>query len=148
MSKITDKVSYLKGLAAGMKLNLEKDSNKLLMEVLGVMGEMAEEIQRMQEAHEELQDQVEFMDDDLSDLMEALYEEEDDADDEESDDCDCEDCEDDELNEEDDLIDYECPNCGAQLSFHANDVDFDEDALCPTCHQPIFPELDEDEVEE
>ena len=31
MSKLTDKVSYLKGLAAGMKLNMEKDSNKLLL---------------------------------------------------------------------------------------------------------------------
>ena len=41
MSKLTDKVSYLKGLAAGMKLNMEKDSNKLLLEILGAMGDMA-----------------------------------------------------------------------------------------------------------
>ena len=46
MSKLTDKVSYLKGLAAGMKLNMEKDSNKLLLEILGTMGDMAEEMQR------------------------------------------------------------------------------------------------------
>ena len=45
MSKLTDKVSYLKGLAAGMKLNMEKDSNKLLLEILGAMGDMAEEMQ-------------------------------------------------------------------------------------------------------
>ena len=38
MSKLTDKVSYLKGLAAGMKLNMEKDSNKLLLEILGHGG--------------------------------------------------------------------------------------------------------------
>ncbi len=56
MSKLTDKVSYLKGLAAGMKLNMEKDSNKLLLEILGAMGDMAEEMQRMDEAHRELQD--------------------------------------------------------------------------------------------
>ena len=50
MSKLTDKVSYLKGLAAGMKLNMEKDSNKLLLEILGAMGDRAEEMQRMDEA--------------------------------------------------------------------------------------------------
>ena len=34
MSKLTDKASYIKGLAAGMTLNMEKDSNKLLAELL------------------------------------------------------------------------------------------------------------------
>ena len=94
MSKLTDKVSYLKGLAAGMKLNMEKDSNKLLLEILGAMGDMAEEMQRMDEAHRELQDYVESIDDDLSDLTETLFsdEEEDDEDADDADECDCEDC--------------------------------------------------------
>lgn len=43
---------------------------------------------------------------------------------------------------------YACPNCGAELTFHANDVDFDENTLCPNCHQPCFPEIDEDSEEE
>lgn len=159
MSKLTDKVSYLKGLAAGMKLNMEKDSNKLLLEILGTMGDMAEEMQRMDEAHRELQDYVESIDDDLSDLTETLFsdEEEDDEDADDADECDCEDCADDtddeddaaeEENPDDALIAYACPNCGAELTFHANDVDFDENTLCPNCHQPIFPEIDEDSEEE
>ena len=53
-----------------------------------------------------------------------------------------------EENPDDDLIAYACPNCGAELTFHANDVDFDENTLCPNCHQPIFPEIDEDSEEE
>lgn len=149
MSKLTDKVSYLKGLAAGMKLNMEKDSNKLLLEVLNAMSDMAEEMQRMDDMHQELQDYVESIDDDLSDLTETLFSEEDDEDEEHPEDCDCEECADDEDDEEeqeeDDLITYACPHCGAELSFHANDVDFDEDTLCPECHQPIFPEIEEDE---
>ena len=44
MSKLTDRSSYLKGMAAGMKLNMEKDANKLMLEMLTVMGEMAEEM--------------------------------------------------------------------------------------------------------
>ena len=73
MSKLTDKVSYLKGLAAGMKLNMEKDSNKLLLEILGAMGDMAEEIQRMDEAHRELQDYVESIDDDLAETLANVF---------------------------------------------------------------------------
>ena len=49
MSKLTDRTSYLKGLADGMKLNMEKDTNQLLMEVLNVLQEMAEEMERMKQ---------------------------------------------------------------------------------------------------
>ena len=147
MSKLTDKVSYLKGLAAGMKLNMEKDSNKLLLEILGAMGDMAEEMQRMDEAHRELQDYVESIDDDLSDLTETLFSDEEEDDEYFDADADEDDAAEEE-NPDDDLIAYACPNCGAELTFHANDVDFDENTLCPNCHQPIFPEIDEDSEEE
>lgn len=158
MSSLTDRVSYLKGLAAGMKLNMDKDSNKLLMEVLGVMSEMADEMQRLDEEKKSLEEYVESIDQDLSDMEEALYnaDEDDDADDEDTDDaCDCEDCADEdaddadddddghEIDELDEAITYVCPNCGEELIFRASDIDFDENTLCPKCHKPIFPEIDE-----
>ena len=155
MSSLTDRVSYLKGLAAGMKLNMDKDSNKLLMEVLGVMGEMADEMQRLDEEKKSLEEYVESIDQDLSDMEEALYnaDEDDDADDEDTDDaCDCEDCADEDADDDDDgheideldeAITYVCPNCGEELTFRASDIDFDENTLCPKCHKPIFPEIDE-----
>ena len=68
MSKLTDRTSYLKGLADGMKLNMEKDTNQLLMEVLNVLQEMAEEMERMSDAHDELNEYVESIDDDLTAL--------------------------------------------------------------------------------
>ena len=122
MSKLTDRISYLKGMAAGMKLNMEKDANQLMMEMLGVMGEMAEEMAAMNEAHNDLNEYVESIDDDLANLEETLF-----------------------GDEEDDLITYACPHCGHELQFRASDVDFDEDYLCPECHKPIFPELNEDD---
>ena len=139
MSKLTDKVSYLKGLAAGMKLNMEKDSNKLILEILNAMGEMAEEMQAMTDAHDELNEYVESIDDDLADLEETLFGDEDedavyDEDDEDGED-----------DEDDELISYACPSCGHELQFRASDVDFDEDYLCPACGKPVFPELEEDE---
>ena len=73
MSKLTDRASYLKGLAAGLRLNEDKDANKLLLEMLDVIGEIAEEMNVMAEAHEELNEYVESIDDDLADLEETLF---------------------------------------------------------------------------
>lgn len=141
MSKLTDRISYLKGMAAGMKLNMEKDANQLMMEMLGVMGEMAEEMAAMNEAHNDLNEYVESIDDDLANLEETLFgDEELDEEDEDEDGIIGEDG-----DEEDDLITYACPHCGHELQFRASDVDFDEDYLCPECHKPIFPELNEDD---
>ena len=141
MSKLTDRISYLKGMAAGMKLNMDKDSNKLMLEMLTVMGEMAEEMAAMTEAHNDLNEYVESIDDDLADLEETLFGEEDGEIDEEMA---AEDDDEDEFGE-DDLIVYACPHCGHEIEFSASDVDFDEDYLCPECQKPIFPELNEDE---
>ena len=141
MSKLTDRISYLKGMAAGMKLNMEKDSNKLMLEMLGVMGEIAEEMAAMTEAHNDLNEYVESIDDDLASLEETLFGEEELGEEGEDGDSD----EDDEEIGEDDLIVYACPHCGHEIEFSASDVDFDEDYLCPECQKPIFPELNEDE---
>ncbi len=140
MSKLTDRISYLKGMAAGMKLNMEKDSNKLMLEMLTVMGEMAEEMAAMTEAHNDLNEYVESIDDDLASMEETLFGEDGDEDDG----FDIED-EDGDEDEDDDLIVYACPHCGHDIEFNASDVDFDEDCLCPECQKPIFPELTEDE---
>ena len=150
MSKLTDKASYLKGMAAGLKLNMEKDTNQLLLEVLNMLGDIAEEMEAMSDAHDELNEYVESIDDDLADLEETLFGDDEELEDGchcgcEDGDCDCEDedcdCEDD----EDDLISYACPHCGHEIEFHASDVDFDEDYLCTACGKPVFPELEEDE---
>ena len=151
MSKLTDRISYLKGLAAGLKINPDKDANKLMLEMLGVMGEMAEEMQLMAEAHNDLNEYVESIDDDLSELEEALFSEEEMHDE----DCDCDECSDDdeydededdeEAIDDDELIAYACPHCGFEIEFRASDVDFEEDFLCPECKKPVFPEVEEDE---
>lgn len=141
MSKLTDRISFLKGMAAGMKLNMDKDANKLMLEMLTVMGEMAEEMAAMAEKHNDLNEYVESIDDDLAELEETLFGEEDGE--ELDEDMDGE--EDEDGLTEDDLILYACPHCGHELEFRASDVDFDEDFLCPVCSKPIFPEVEDDE---
>ena len=141
MSTLTYRISFLKGMAAGMKLNMDKDANKLMLEMLTVMGEMAEEMAAMAEKHNDLNEYVESIDDDLAELEETLFGEEDGE--ELDEDMDGE--EDEDGLTEDDLILYACPHCGHELEFRASDVDFDEDFLCPVCNKPIFPEVEDDE---
>ncbi len=144
MSKLTDRISYLQGLAEGMKLNPDKDSHRLILGILDVLGEVGESFEALAESHGELSDYVESIDEDLADLEADLY----DDDDEEA----AEEEDEEELFES--TIEYECPHCGHMITIDPDDVDFDEESLCPECGKDLFPELpdgaeeqDEDEEE-
>jgi len=147
MSKLTDQISYLQGLAEGMKLNPEKDSNRLILGILDALGEVGDAFEALMESHGELSNYVESIDEDLADLEEEIFgdDEEDDFEDDEDD----EDEEDGEGENEIDLDDapilYECPHCHTTVEIDPESVDFDEDALCPSCGKELFPETLEDE---
>ena len=137
MSKLTDRISYLQGLAEGLKLSPDKDSHRLILEIVDVLGDVGDAFEALAGAHDELNDYVESMDEDLSDLEDAFYEDEDEDDEEDED-----------GEDEEGLIQYECPHCGSTVDFDPDDVDFEEDALCPVCGKELFPELPEDAEEE
>ena len=138
MSKLTDRISYLRGLAAGMKLNPEEGVNRLMLEMLDVMGETAESIEALSDAHGELSDYVESIDEDLADLEADLYDEEDE---EYAGDEDGEDGDDVEL---DGSLLYECPHCHETVELDPDELDLEEDHPCPNCGEELFPELPED----
>ncbi len=151
MSNLTDRASFLRGLAQGMQLNKDTNEGKLLSEIIDVIGEMAKEMEKLQESYDELNEYVESIDDDLADMEEVIFGDEEDEEDGE-DECgeECEDHDDEEENGE--TISYACPHCGHEMEFNAGDVDFDEDVLCPACKKPVFPEYepgeDDDEDED
>ena len=133
MSRLTDRISFLQGLAAGMKLNPDKDSHRLILGILEVLGEVGESFEALAESHGELSDYVESIDEDLADLEADLYDDEnEDVAKKETDD------------EFEGMIEYECPHCGAKIEIDPDEVDFDEDALCPQCGKELFPELPEE----
>ncbi len=145
MSNLMDRVNRLKSMAGAMKLNLDEDASRMMLEMLSLMGEMAEEMQAMSDAHAELNEYVESLDDDLADLAESLLDGGEDEDGEVSfEDEEDEDEEEDAELEEGEMIIYACPACGHEIEFDPSDVDFDEDYLCPACGKPIFPEVEED----
>lgn len=135
MSNLSDRVSYLKGLAEGLKLDTETNEGKLIEKILEVLSDLAAEVQSLREDHEDLDEYVESIDSDLSDLEDLVYQDEDDLDDEEEDNG----------EEDDNIVEYTCPHCGEEMTFEVDSFDFDEDYLCPNCHQPLFPETPDEE---
>ncbi len=137
MSKLTDKISYLQGLAEGMKLNPEKDSNRLILGILEILGEMGESFDALAEAHGELSDYVESIDEDLADLEADLFDDENEEEYAEGE----EDGEDIELGGS--LL-YECPHCRQTVELDPEEMDSEEEHLCPNCGKELFPELPEE----
>ena len=139
MSKLTDKISYLQGLAEGMKLNPEKDSNRLILGILEVLGEVGDSFEALAEAHGELSDYVDSIDEDLADLEADLFDDDDeDAYEEE------EDFEDGEEDGFGAALLYECPPCKDTVELDPEELDLEEEHLCPNCGKELFPELPEE----
>ncbi|MBO7662937.1 MAG: hypothetical protein J6U01_06160 [Clostridia bacterium] len=133
MSRLTDRISYLQGLAEGMKLNPGKDSHKLILGILDVLGDVGDAFDALAEAHGELNEYVESIDANLADLEAAC----------------CADA--DEAGKgrapEAGVIQYVCPHCGGTVDVDPDDIDFDEEALCPLCGKALFPALPEEAEE-
>lgn len=134
MSSLSDRVSYIKGLAEGLKLDTETNEGKLIEKMLELLKDLTEEVEALRSDYDELDEYVEAIDSDLSDLEDLIFDEEDGEE------------EDDEEEEDDDnLVEYTCPHCGEEMTFEVDSFDFDEDYLCPNCHQPLFPETPDEE---
>ena len=138
MSRMGEKVAYLKGLAEGMRLDAGSDQGKLLLAMIDAMEAFASEHEDTCAQLDELQQYVEEIDSDVSDLEEALFSE--DEDDEEDED----DGEDDDDEDGDGLIEYECPHCGTVIFFDEEAFDMEQEHLCPNCNRKVFEEDEND----
>ena len=126
MSKVGEKVAYLKGLAEGLGVNGETEQGKLMLAMIDTLEALAKNSEEIDERVEELSEYVEEIDSDVSDLEEALF-----LDDEDEED-------------DDGLIEYECPHCGTVIFFDENAFDMEEEHLCPNCHRKVFEDDGED----
>ena len=138
MSKMGEKVAYLKGLAEGLGVTAETDKGKLMLAMIDTLEAFAEHCEETEEALHELQEVVDELDSDVGDLEEVLLSE---AEDDEDDD-DEEDDEDD--DEEEGLIEYECPHCGTVIFFDEEAFDMEQEHLCPNCNRKVFEEDEND----
>lgn len=148
---LTEKISYIRGLADGLKLDESKDEVKVLKAIIELLDDMALTIADMEELYDEMSEQLDAVDEDLADLEEDFYE--DDCCDCGCD-CDCDDdlcdccCDDDcdcDCDFEDEVF-YEvtCGKCGETICID-EDTLLEGEIVCPVCGEVLefdFSDLD------
>ncbi len=139
---ISEKVSYLKGLAEGLKLDENEKEGKLLSVIIDILDDMALEMEDIQDEQCDLEEGLDAVSDDLSDVESFVYEafsddedEEEDEDEDEQEECyatTCPNCQEEIFFDESVLEEgsVECPNCGETLEF-----DLDSCEGCPGCDE-------------
>lgn len=137
MSKMSEKVAYLKGLAEGLGITAENEKGKLMLAMIDTLEAFAQQSDETEEALHELQEYVGEIDSDIGDLEEALFSEDEDDEDGEED-------EDEDEDGEEGLIEYECPHCGTVIFFDEEAFDMEQEHLCPNCNRKVFEEDEND----
>ncbi len=133
---ISERVSYIKGLAEGLGVDESTKEGKVINAIIDLLSDMTDELDAIDEACAELGEQLDAVDEDLSALEEDFYEDNFyDEDDEEIDgevyEVECPECHDVIYLDESMLEDEEmnCPNCGTRLEFEF-ECDCDSDCDC------------------
>lgn len=126
---ITEKVSYIKGLAEGLKLDESTKEGKVLLAMLDVLNDIAYQVEDIDSDLNDMADVVGDLDDAVLELEEEVYGEcECDCDHDHECDCGC--------SDDEDLYEITCPKCNNSIT-----VDFDVIAaggiLCPNCGEPL-----------
>ena len=134
---ITEKTSYVKGLAEGLSLG-DTAQDKLIKALIDLVDDMAVEITDLQEELDslydeldEVEEQVDAVDEDLEELEEFVYDFDEDIDG--FDDEDYEDC-----------FDITCPSCGEEFSVDEETL-IDGSVNCPKCNELLTFDFDEDD---
>ncbi len=118
---ISEKISYIKGLAEGLALDTNTKEGKVLSAIIDLLGDMVDEIDAIDEACAEIGEQLDAVDEDLSALEDDFYADEDDFDDE-----------DDDEYFDDDVYEVECPNCHEIIYLDESMLE-EEEMACPGC---------------
>lgn len=122
---ISERISYVKGLAEGMKLNTETGDGKIISAIIEILSDISEEIDAINEEQFDIADQLDEVDEDLANLEDIIYG---DDDDECDGDCDC--C--DENCGDDDIYEVTCPNCNDVIYIDSEMLE-EEGIACPNC---------------
>ena len=143
MNTITEKVSYVKGLADGLCIG-DDAHGKLLKAIVDVLQDMAEEIAENTEMIDKLDECIDEIADECNDIVdgtmkiasllecleEAVYDD---------DDCDCDcDCDCDDFDD-DDFVEVVCPHCNETVYFDEDMLENDDKLICPNCNEEIIP---------
>lgn len=148
--KLSEQMSYLRGLVDGLDIDMTTKEGKVLGQVLEVLQATVLYVDDLQDQVDELTELCENLDADLGEVEEFLLDDEDDLDfDDEDDDYDFDD-EDCDFDEEEDLYETVCPTC--ENTIVLADSILDEGSMkCPCCGELLefdYDELSIDDFEE
>jgi len=127
MSKLQQKVAYLKGLAEGLGVEKASREGRLLAEIIDVLDHMTAELDRLDELQQDMQEYISALDESVGELEDDYWEfdEYDDADDD---------------DEDDGFIELECPKCHETVYFEEAVLEDDNigEITCPECGEVVF----------
>lgn len=123
MSELTNRASYLTGLADGLKLDTEKPEGKLIDEMLKLISEMAEALEAIDDEQAFVADKLDEMEEVIDIIGENVFGD----------------------DEDDDVYTLVCDKCGAEIDFTEDDLDelASGEFVCPECGAEIELNFDE-----
>ncbi len=140
---LTEKMSYLQGLLAGLEIDTSTKEGKVLIQMSEVMAEMVLYIDDLQSQVDELTELCDILDEDLGEVEKEVF------DCENCDECgecfDDDDDDDDEydLEDDDELYEVTCPTCGDTILVDESMID-EGSINCPNCNELL--EFDYDDI--
>ena len=144
---LAEKAAYLKGLMDGIKLDTEKDENRLLKAVVDLLQDMAVSIDDLEDNAIAVSDELDEIEENLDAIDEFLMDEDDEDDEDFDDDLDYDFGDDDFEYDEDPIYEVTCPKCGAVHQFSEKDL-LEGSKPCSKCGELLEFEFDEDDDKE
>lgn len=125
---ISEKVAYLKGLAEGLNLDVEKSKEgKLISVMIGILEEVGLSIEDLEENALALGEEIDVLSDDLADVESVVFDE--DEDDEDYFEVACPNCEEPIIIDDEALAagEVQCPNCETRFALDLTDEDAEDE---------------------
>lgn len=124
---LNEKISYIKGLMEGMKLDETKDEVKVLKAMADLLDDIALTVLDLENSIDEAAEVIDVLDEDLGAVEEILYGE---------DACNCHCHDDDDFCEDEDVYEVVCPTCGESVCLTEEMLD-EGQISCPNCDETL-----------
>lgn len=122
MGYLSERISYIRGLADGLELGEDSKEAKVISAMIELLDDMAFSVEELEEQQDLINDDLDEMDEIVGELEDYVYGE----------DCDCDHCDDMEFEE------VTCPSCGAEIELDDDMISDDcSYFICPSCHEKI-----------
>jgi DNA-directed RNA polymerase subunit RPC12/RpoP len=145
--KLTEKMSYLKGLIDGLEIDTSTKEGKVLVQMSEVMSELVLYVDDLQSQVDELTELCDILDEDLGQVEDDFYE---------CDECDgdCDTCDDDDWDDDfdfddddDELYEITCPTCGDTILLDEGMIE-EGSMNCPNCNELLEFDYDDLTIED